>query len=228
MPVETQARRNALSYYHEIYHHEHFGGLISDDAGYRLLSLFWRYALFERNGLNVHGKVLDFGSGVGQVSAALPDTLCYDFSPSAINELRKRGRLVAENRSDIPRASFDYILNSHCLEHSPTPFEDLKELRAYVRTSGQMILVLPIEVNLRPALQSDWNLHLFAWTFQTATNLLLSSGWTPMFQSVIYNPFLLRTLGKRLPADSAVRMAHTLGRIKRGTPAMLTIAQPSP
>jgi len=225
MTIQSEARRKALSYYDENYHLEHYGSVIRDELGYRLLSLFWRYALFERNGLRINGKVLDFGCGVGQVSAALPDTVCFDFSLFAQNELRKRQRVVAERREDIPRRVFDYVLSSHCLEHSPAPYQDLQEFREYVLPGGHLVLVLPVEVELRPALQSDWNLQLQAWTFQTITNLLVSAGWTPIFQSYVYGPYLLRTLGRRLSAERAVPLAYRIGRLIRANPSMLTIAR---
>ena len=224
MSIQSEARRKALSYYNENYHLEHYGSVIRDELGFRLLSLFWRYALFERNGLQLNGKVLDFGCGVGQVSAALPNSVCFDFSLFAQNELSKRSRVVAEKREDIPRHSFQYILSSHCLEHSPTPYQDLQEFHDYVLPGGYLILVLPVVVELRPALQSDWNLHLQAWTFQTITNLLVSTGWTPLSQSHVYGPLMLRTLGRRLPANLAVPMAYRLGRLIRANPSMLTIA----
>jgi hypothetical protein len=94
-----------------------------------------------------------------------------------------------------------------------------------VLPAGRLVLVLPVEVALRPALQSDWNLHLHAWTFQTITNLLVSTGWTPLSQSYVYGPFMLRTLGRRMSASLAVPMAYRLGRLVRANPSMLTIAR---
>lgn len=223
--LESDARRDALSYYNGTYHCEHFGDLLADDRYYRLLAGFWRYSLFERHGLNVDGKVLDFGSGIGQVSAALPHTVCFDLSSFAVAELRKRGRTVIGERGAIPAASFDYLLSSHCLEHSTTPYDDLREFRTYVRPGGRLVLILPVEMNRKPTLQSDWNLHLFGWTFQTLTNLLRATGWAPQFQSTIYPPFTLRTLANVTPPRWAILGAHFAGRLRRSVPSMLTIAQ---
>jgi len=225
MSTQSESRQKALAYYNESYHLEHYGSVVRDELGFRLLSLFWRHALFERSGLGLEGKVLDFGCGVGQVSAALSDSVCFDFSQFARNELRKRHRVVVERREDIPRHVFQHILCSHCLEHSPTPYQDLQDFHEYVLPAGRLVLVLPVEVELRPALQSDWNLHLQAWTFQTITNLLVSTGWTPLSQSYVYGPFMLRTLGRRMSASHAVPIAYRLGRLVRANPSMLTIAR---
>ena len=42
MSIQSEARRKALSYYNETYHLEHYGSVIHDELGFRLLSLFWR------------------------------------------------------------------------------------------------------------------------------------------------------------------------------------------
>jgi SAM-dependent methyltransferase len=214
-----------FGHYAETYHSEHYGYILNDDLNYRLLSLFWRYVLFERQGLDPTRKVLDFGCGLGQISAALPDCFCYDFSPFAISALKKYKRKLFERREEIPNRTFDYLLSSHSLEHSTSPYQDLQEFRRHLRENGRLILVLPIETSLEPNLKPDWNQHLHAWTFQTLTNLLLLTGWTPLSQSIVYGPSFLRTLGRRIPTSMAVRAAHRIGRLRRWSPSMLTIAK---
>jgi SAM-dependent methyltransferase len=225
MHIDPDDRPKTDSHYDEAYYKGHYGAEFRDEANYRLLSLYWRYVLFALRGLDTRGKVLDFGSGLGQVSAALADTVCFDPSPFAAAELRKRGRTVIDARTEIPRGVFDYVLSSHSLEHSPTPGKDLEEIQHYLRPTGRLILVLPVETNHRPALQSDYNQHLHAWTFQTITNLLRATGWIPLSQKLIFSSFMLRTFGRRFEAQRAVRAAYLLGRVKRACPSMLTIAQ---
>lgn len=223
--LASESAQHTLRYYANGYHREHYDALLNDGQYYDLVARFWRYSLFQRQGLDVHAKVLDFGSGIGQVSAALSDTICFDISSFAVSELRRRGRIAIENRDAIPKNAFDYVLSSHSLEHSPTPFEELREMRGYVRPHGKLVLVLPIETNSSLALESDWNLHLFCWNFQTITNLLRATGWTPESQSTIRSPFMLRTLGKFIPADSAAKGAYFIGRLRRSVASMLTIAR---
>lgn len=225
LSLASESEQNAFQYYANSYHREHYDALLNDSQYYDLVARFWRYSLFQRHGLDVRAKVLDFGSGIGQVSAALSDTICFDISSFAVSELRRRGRIAIEDRGAIPKSAFDYVLSSHSLEHSPTPFEELREMRGYLRPHGKLVLVLPIEPNPRPALESDWNLHLFCWNFQTITNLLRATGWTPESQSTIYSPFMLRTFGKFIPADAAARGAYFIGRLRRSVASMLTIAR---
>jgi SAM-dependent methyltransferase len=227
MQIDPNLRRETVSHYDEAYYLGHYGDVIGDEFNYRLLSIYWRYVLFVLRGLDTRGNVLDFGCGLGQVSAALAESVCFDPSPFAQAELLRRGRKIIENRADIPKGTFDYVLSSHSLEHSRTPFQDLEEFQQYTRPAGRIVLVLPVETNLSPALQPDLNQHLHAWTFQTITNLLRAAGWTPLSQTLVFGPFMLRTLGRRVPPERAVRAAYALGRLKQAYPAMLTIAQAS-
>jgi ubiquinone/menaquinone biosynthesis C-methylase UbiE len=213
------------AFYDEAYYRGHYGGLLDDADNYRLLSLYWREVLFVRTGLDPAGKVLDFGCGVGQVSAAMPDTVGFDFNSFSIRQLRERGRVVVERREEIPTAAFDYLLSSHSLEHSPSPADDLREFHRYMKPTGRIVLVLPIETEFKPTLQPDSNQHLQCWTFQTITNLLLVTGWRPTLQRVVYGPWMLRTLGKYMSDPRAVEWAVRLGQWKRGFASMLTIAE---
>jgi SAM-dependent methyltransferase len=215
------------TFYDEAYYRGHYGSLLNDAVNYRLLSLYWREVLFTRQGLDWRGKVLDFGCGVGQVSAAMPHTVGFDFNPFSLEQMRQRNRVVVDHREDIPRGEFDYLLSSHSLEHSPTPAEDLREFRGYMKPTGRLVLVLPIEMDFKPTLQPDHNQHLQCWTFQTITNLLLATGWRPLKQQVVYGPFMLRTC-RRLSDQRAVRAAAWLGGWKRGFASMLTIADLRP
>jgi ubiquinone/menaquinone biosynthesis C-methylase UbiE len=225
LPSDSDPRLKTALFYDEQYYLGQYGSVINDDLNYHLLSLYWRNVLFERNSLDPNCKVLDFGSGVGQVTAALANSVCFDFNEFALRELRKRGRALVADRQSIPLQAFDCLLSSHSLEHSPAPYQDLEDFHRYLRPNGRLVLILPIEVMLKSTLTPDWNQHLQAWTFQTISNLLVATGWTPLSQSVVYAPYLLRTLGRRLPPKITIPLAYQFGRIRRAGASMLTIAK---
>lgn len=211
--------------YDEQYYRSHYPFLFDNPQYYALTGAYWRHAIFIANGLNGDASVLDFGCGLGQISAGLPNATLFDYSRFAMQWLRRQGRRTVDRPEDIPQAAFDYVLSSHSLEHSPTPRDDLQNFHRYVRPRGSLVLILPIEQDRSPRLTGDSNQHFFAWTFQTITNLLLATGWRPRHQSLLYGPSGLRTFGRKISPDRAVRMAWRTGRLLHHYPAMLTVAE---
>lgn len=148
---------------------------------------------------------------------ALSNSSCFDISPYALKFLERKGRKLFVKSGEIPQAAFDVLVCSHSLEHYTNPLEILTSFKDYVRPDGFLVLILPIERNFTPTILPDDNQHLYGWTFQSITNLLLLCGWHPCHASTIYGPFLLGVLGRKLlPPDKAVSFAHSLGRLKRG------------
>ena len=211
--------------YDEQYYRSHYPFLFDDPAYYALTGAFWREAIFVRNGLDPDARVLDFGCGLGQVSAGLPNATLFDYSQFAVQWLRRQGRRVVGRAEDIPRGHFDALLSSHSLEHSPAPRDDLRGFHDYVRPGGTLVLILPVEVRLEPSTTPDDNQHFYAWTFQTLTNLLLSTGWRPLRQAMLYGPSGLRTLAARFGKERGVSLALRVGRFRGHYPSMLTIAE---
>lgn len=226
--------KDTTKHYNEAYYEEHYQHVLGNDAYYGLLSSYWTKSIFEP--LLPYARfndssVLDYGCGTGVVSAAMKNVTCFDTSECARKLLKDRGRTVYERAEDIPKGSFDAVLCSHSLEHYPNPMEELKAFRNYVREDGYLVLVLPVEVDTEVLLMPDNNQHLYCWTFQTISNLLHLCGWKPMFGEKIYGPFLLGTLGHMIPDQTAVLLAHKLGKLrgilptKGGFPSMLVLAQ---
>jgi SAM-dependent methyltransferase len=216
-----------VAHYDETYYAAGHGGFQKDPRYYRLLALYWRHLIFTANGLDPDGPVLDFGAGLGQVTAALPEVTCYDVSSYALRRLREAGRNAVSDKSLLPRRHFSVILASHSLEHCLDPAAELAGLHEFIRPGGTLVLVLPLEKHTNlPALARDIDRHLYCWTFQTFTNLLDATGWQAVTQKLLLSPVGLRTLGLRLglKADRAVcwsaRFAGLLGR----QDSMMTIA----
>jgi len=216
-------------HYDETYFLGHYGRLINDGVYYELLARYWAKAVFrgvkELEDIR-RMRVLDYGCGTGVVTAALSNSSCFDVSPYAFKFLECKGRKVFGKSSEIPQAAFDVLVCSHSLEHYTNPLEMLIGFKNYLRPNGFLVLVLPIERNFKPTISSDGDQHLYGWTFQSITNLLLFGGWRPCQASTIYGPFLLGSLGRKLlPPDLAVFFAHSLGRLKRGFASMRIVSR---
>jgi SAM-dependent methyltransferase len=214
-----------LDLYNQDYYSSHYAQIFADKRYYEILSLYWKKIIFEQNKLDSDSSVLDFGCGLGQVSAALQNVTFFDYSDYAVNFLNQNGKKALNRVESIPKNYFDFLLSSHSLEHSPTPAEDLKNFHRYLKPGGQLILILPVEVDLKPSLKPDSNQHFQCWTFQTITNLLVYCGWRPVHQDLIYGPFLLKTLGSIVSQHQAVKIAYRLSNLKKNYPSLLTIAE---
>ena len=207
---------------------------MGNDQLYRLISLYWRYTLFTRTKISVDIPILDYGGGLGQVSAALPDVTISDPSVFARDYAYHRGRKFISVIAEIPRGHFGIILSSHSLEHAPRPADLLMRFHHYATEECKLILLLPNEYEMYrrtkplevPRLTPDLrDQHLYCWTFQTITNLLAYSGWEVLMQSRVYGPFMLRTLARTLNHDHAVWLAHFFGRYKKNFPSLLVVAR---
>lgn len=130
------------AFYDEEYYRSH--GHVTDDQEYvSLLAHFWREAIFVDSGLESSLSVLDWGSGVGSKSLALPNCVCYDPSDFARSYLRGLGRAVVDHPQDLAARKFDIILLSHVLEHSLTPADDLCLLHTWIKDTGLLVVILP-------------------------------------------------------------------------------------
>src|SRR6266545_1856446 len=130
--VSKKPQSSDFQHYDAQYYKAHFGH-VYEDKDYLALAEYWKYSIFTRNSLNPDARILDFGCGLGQVSAALPNSMCYDPSGYALANLKARKRAVAENPEQIPAGQFDYLISSHSLEHSSTPAEDLRRFRRFMK-----------------------------------------------------------------------------------------------
>jgi SAM-dependent methyltransferase len=212
-------------FYEEHYYQSHYGRLLSDPAYYELKAEFWRYCLWTAHGLTPPSPMLDYGCGLGQISAAVDNCHYFDISPFARQFLQKRMAKVLSDPSDVVGNHYAGILSSHSMEHSVRPYDDLCQFARYVRPDGLLYLVLPVEINLRPSFHHDSDRHFYTWTFQNLTNLLLESGWKPERQMYLYDSFGLSWLARYLPRFQAVRWAFRLGRLRRIYPSLYVIAR---
>jgi SAM-dependent methyltransferase len=219
--------QNTNFYEEQYYKSSGYARIIEDEDYYYLLSEYWKYIIFTKRNLDPNKLTLDYGCGLGQVSASLPNVTYFDTSNYAANFLTSKGKNVITSQGAIPDNTFDYILSSHSLEHSPTPTKDLREFHKYLKPKGKLLLIIPVETQFNSTLIPDHNQHLQCWTFQTITNLLFYCGWKPTYQSLLNYPFLLNTLSLKLklPLTQSIRTSAWLGEFKKASPSMFIFAE---
>jgi ubiquinone/menaquinone biosynthesis C-methylase UbiE len=212
-------------FYGQAYYESHFGPFLLDESYYEVKAQFWKHAICSLWSLPDSCTMLDYGCGLGQVTAAFQNCQCFDVAEFSRAFLEKKGRKFYADSNEIPLEQFDVVISSHSLEHTPDPFELLKRFRCFAKASGALVLILPIERDFRKHLEVDNNDHLFAWTFQTISNLLLASGWTPCLQEHIFDSFCLRQLSRRVNRKTAVRWSWWLGRALCSYRSMFIVAK---
>ena len=210
--------------YNSTYYEGHYGRLLGDDHYFNVRTLYWKHAITAVQVVPEDSLVLDYGCGTGQVSMAFPNVHFYDTSEFSRDLIKQKGKVVYRDDAEIPAGKFDFVLSSHALEHSTRPFEDLQNFRRFVKPTGQLLLILPIERKFQKTLKVDDNNHLYCWTFQTICNLLYATGWKPMVQTYIYDSFGLGSFSKVLPPQKAVSLSWRLGRLKRGFQSIMVVA----
>lgn len=176
--------------YEQEYHSRVYGWL-HEESAYRIKSQLLREVFFPM--ILPDHKVFEYGLGTGVNLAGLPARTRegYDVSEYARNFAQQRGITIYSHEDEIPRACYDYVISSHCLEHLEQPAANLRFLRELLARDGRLILVLPIEKHARPAQPNhmDVHQHLYGWSFRTIDNLLIHCGY-----SVLENCYLVTGL----------------------------------
>lgn len=96
-------------------------------------------------------KVLDAGCGTGYFSqrsiAAGGDVVSVDIGVKLLREARKKGikKPVASDVTKLAFAdnTFDVVLSSECIEHTPSPETAVAELIRVLRPGGTLVLTCP-------------------------------------------------------------------------------------
>jgi SAM-dependent methyltransferase len=95
--------------------------------------------------------VLDAGCGTGEFSAAArargADVVSVDIGPRLLARTRGKGieRVVAADVAALPFAAgtFDVVLSSECIEHTPSPRASVLELTRVLRPGGRLAVTCP-------------------------------------------------------------------------------------
>jgi FkbM family methyltransferase len=152
--------------------------------------------------------VVDFGCGGGYLLARLPgrEKIGVDASPLAREEAERQGLRVVAGIDDLTQASADVVVSNHTLEHTLSPFDELRGIARVLRPGGKLILVLPIDDwrSQRQVDLKDPDRHLYTWTPLLITNLLREAGFDSVEARVVtraWHPRLAPLLRRRLPSS---------------------------
>ncbi len=127
-------------------------------------------------------RVLDFGCGGGWILSELncAERIGVELNSEAHECCLANGLKVYHDLESVEERDIDVVISNHCLEHVPYPIEALKGIHRLLKTSGKMILVVPID---------DWRVqedhtgkdidhHLHTWTPRLLANTLVEAGFS--------------------------------------------------
>lgn len=125
--------------------------------------------------------VVDFGCGPGRVLAGLDvaERIGVEANPHTRRLAEELGVRVVERTADLAPETADVAISHHALEHTLSPLDELRQLRGILKTSGRLVLVVPVDdwrVERRPN-PEDINHHLYTWTPLLLGNLLGEAGF---------------------------------------------------
>jgi len=164
-------------YYDEGYHARRHKALIEDEEYFRARAEASARFYFAPAELGV--RVFEYGCGIGQGIAALPNAAGWDVSSEAREACRRRGLRVFDRLEDIPPAAWDIVFCRHVLEHVEDPLDALRAMRGLVAGGGELRLILPREGHAAASFDPDLDQHLYCWNFRAANNLLRRAGFAP-------------------------------------------------
>ena len=177
MYLKEATEAAADTYYDRGYHTKRHENIIADDE------YFWARAeasaRFYFTNEEKTKPIFDYGCGIGQSFAALPNAMGWDISTEAREVCRRRGLRVYDKVEDVPERSWDIVFCRHVLEHIEHPIEALRTMRRLIAENGELFLILPKERHYYTSTGPDLDQHLHCWNFRAINNLLDRAGFTP-------------------------------------------------
>ena len=131
-------------------------------------------------------RVFEYGCGIGQGIASLPDAAGWNVSSEAREICLRRKLKIYDDVESVPRNAWDFVFCRHVLEHLDNPLEHLRRMRELLAKYGELVVVLPRERHGHLSFESDLNQHLYCWNFRTINNLLVRAGFHPFVNRTAY------------------------------------------
>lgn len=123
-------------------------------------------------------NVIDFGCGGGYLLANLPcrEKIGIEINENAQEIARQNGIKVVRSADEIKDEWADVIISSQALEHTASPYDELRKLYPKLKKGGRIVFVIPHEIQnkYRPY---DRNHHLYTWSPMCAGNLFTAAGY---------------------------------------------------
>ena len=145
--------------------------------------------LYFRRHVAASDTVLDFGCNDGVFLRWIDAgrRIGVEVNPAAREECEaaclKEGIRIElhDDIGSIEDGIVDVVISNHCLEHTLTPYETLRQIHRVLRPGGKLVLVLPFD-DWRSPIHRRWrpgdrDNHLFTWSPMNAGNLLTEAGF---------------------------------------------------
>ena len=174
---------------------------------------------------HLNGRILEFGSGLGQNIFLNKDRAeGLEISDFSINFSKKNGIKVTKSIEKLKSNFFDSVISVHSLEHLENPSYYLKEFHRVLKPSGKLLIVLPNQFKNKPikGFKPDIGKHLYSWNFNSINELLNHNKF-----KIVLNKFNYAygfSVFYRLPFKIAVLFIK-LSAIIRNNKEMMILAQ---
>ena len=88
-PIPGSSMKTIIQHYDKDYYRGHYGAFLDDEKYVNGVTNFYRHAIFNDLGLDSNQRILDFGSGPGQLTLGVGAD-CYDPSDFIQDYLREK------------------------------------------------------------------------------------------------------------------------------------------
>jgi SAM-dependent methyltransferase len=173
--------------YEEEYYKTVYGNILSDPKHYERLSKLAFYRYFSSIPNLKDKKIVEYGCGLGKnIFMIRKIAIGYDSSNFSRRFCETKGIKYIRNFSEIKNKSMDIVLIAHTLEHVDNPLAVLKLIKNKLKENGKIIVAVPKEIFKLKITPNFNNYHLYAWNFETLTNLLHRAGFKAIFGKQFY------------------------------------------
>lgn len=183
--------------------------------------------------------LLDFGCGDGTISRQLPAArkLAVEVNPHCVQVIEQQNEQLGErievvaDIASVPDACVDLLISNHSLEHVPSPYHVLCQMRRVLRPTGMLVLVTPFDDwrsdDNRAWQPGDRQNHLYTWSPVNIGNLLVEAGFeveSSALQSTAWSPKIFWV--RNIFGTAAFRLACRLLAAVINRREVLSVARP--